>query len=183
MGNHGYLQVAARRCLGWRPGLQSQMREEPPNHRGLQDGHIGLPLAAALQAAQQIPTRCQEADGRQRRLVVIFALMAKCQPMAAFVKVCRMPTRAGVAVEPRLPTRVGVHIETRAPFANTPGDWHWIAARSGGSGETLLAAHAAVAHRLIRSATADALLPHVTCYPLDGPAGASHDEANQHGNT
>lgn len=29
-------------------------------------------------------------------------------PPAAMVKVCRMPTRAGVTVEPRIPTRAGV---------------------------------------------------------------------------
>ena len=39
-------------------------------------------------------------------------------------------------------------------------------------------------HCRIKNATRADLLPHVICYPSDGPAGAERrDEANQHGNT
>ena len=39
-------------------------------------------------------------------------------------------------------------------------------------------------HCRIKNATRADTLPHVTCYPSDGPAGAAQrDEANQHDNT
>ena len=43
-----------RRCPRWRPGLQSQVREDPLDHRRFEDGRDDLQLAAAVRAVLQV---------------------------------------------------------------------------------------------------------------------------------